>query len=117
MPSVKFDVDVSSFKNGISSAKSEVKTLDQQMKMIDATFKATGNSEQALAQKTQTLNSRMTAQKTIADQAKQALDARENCARVISKASVMGMVCRPARLLLTPPRTPIIKNKRPAMTQ
>lgn len=74
MPSVKFDVDVSSFKNGISSAKSEVKTLDQQMKMIDATFKATGNSEQALAQKTQTLNSRMTAQKTIADQAKQALD-------------------------------------------
>ena len=75
MPSVKFDVDVSSFKNGISSAKSEVKTLDQQMKMIDATFKATGNSEQALAQKTQTLNSRMTAQKTIADQAKQALDA------------------------------------------
>ena len=75
MPSVKFDVDVSSFKNGISSAKSEVKTLDQQMKMIDATFKATGNSEQALAQKTQTLNSRMTAQKAIADQAKQALDA------------------------------------------
>ena len=75
MPSVKFDVDVSSFKNGISSAKSEVKTLDQQMKMIDATFKATGNSEQALAQKTETLNSRMTAQKTIADQAKQALDA------------------------------------------
>ena len=75
MPSAKFDVDISSFKNGITSAKSEVKTLDQQMKMIDATFKATGNSEQALAQKTQTLNSRMTAQKTIADQAKQALDA------------------------------------------
>lgn len=74
MPSVKFDVDVSSFKNGISSAKSEVKTLDQQMKMIDATFKATGDSEQALAQKTQTLNSRMTAQKSIADQAKKALD-------------------------------------------
>ena len=75
MPSAKFDVDISSFKSGISSAKSEVRTLDQQMKMIDATFKATGNSEQALAQKTQTLNSRMTAQKAIADQAKQALDA------------------------------------------
>ena len=75
MPSAKFDADISSFKNGISSAKSEVRTLDQQMKMIDATFKATGNSEQALAQKTQTLNSRMTAQKAIADQAKQALDA------------------------------------------
>ena len=75
MPSTKFDVDISSFKNGISTAKSEVKTLDQQMKMIDATFKATGNSEQALATKTQTLNSRMAAQKAIADQAKQALDA------------------------------------------
>ena len=75
MPSVKFDVDVSSFKNGISSAKDEVRTLNQQMKMIDATFKATGNSEQAMAQKTETLNNKMTAQKAIADQAKQALDA------------------------------------------
>ena len=75
MPSTKFEADMTSFKNGISSAKSEVKTLDQQMKMIDATFRATGNSEQALATKTQTLNSRMAAQKAIADQAKQALDA------------------------------------------
>ncbi len=75
MPSAKFDVDISSFKSGIQSAKNEVKTLDQQMKLIDATFKNTGNSEQALANKTQTLNSRMAAQKNMAAQAEAALKA------------------------------------------
>ena len=72
---VKMGVDVGGFKAGIAQAKSEVKTLDQQMKMIDATFKATGNSEQALSQKTQTLNQRMAAQKNMAEQAEAALKA------------------------------------------
>ena len=73
MPSAKFDVDISSFKSGIDAAKSEVKTLNQQMKMLDATIKAEGKSEQTLAQQTQTLNSRMAAQKSIANQAEAAL--------------------------------------------
>ena len=73
MPNVKMGADISSFKSGISQAKSEVKTLDQQMKMLDATMKAEGKSEQVLNQQTQTLNSRMAAQKNIANQAEAAL--------------------------------------------
>lgn len=73
MPNVKMGADISSFKSGISQAKSEVKTLDQQMKMLDATMKAGGRSEQVLNQQTQTLNSRMAAQKNIANQAEAAL--------------------------------------------
>ena len=73
MPNVKMGADISSFKSGISQAKSEVKTLDQQMKMLDATMKAEGRSEQVLNQQTQTLNSRMAAQKNIANQAEAAL--------------------------------------------
>ena len=75
MPNVKMGADISSFKSGISQAKSEVKTLDQQMKMLDATMKAEGRSEQVLNQQTQTLNSRMAAQKNIANQAEAALKA------------------------------------------
>ena len=75
MPNVKMGADISSFKSGIASAKSEVRTLDQQMKMLDATMKAEGKSEQTLSQQTQTLNSRMAAQKNIANQAEAALKA------------------------------------------
>lgn len=75
MPNVKMGADISSFKSGIAAAKSEVKTLDQQMKMLDATMKAEGRSEQSLNLQTQTLNSRMAAQKNIAQQAEAALKA------------------------------------------
>lgn len=75
---VKLGVDLGGFNSGINAAKAEVKTLDQQMKMIDATFKATGNAEQAMSQKTQTLNKQMDAQKRIATQAEQALKAMTN---------------------------------------
>ena len=75
MPNAKFGVDISSFKSGIASAKNEVKTLDQQMKMLDATMKAEGKSEQTLSQQTETLNKKMTAQKSIANQAEAALKA------------------------------------------
>lgn len=75
MPNVKMGADISSFKSGIAQAKSEVKTLDQQMKMLDATIKAEGKSEQTLAQQTQTLNSKMAAQKNMAKQAEAALKA------------------------------------------
>lgn len=75
MPNVKMGADISSFKSGIAQAKSEVKTLDQQMKMLDATIKAEGRSEQTLAQQTQTLNSKMAAQKNMAKQAEAALKA------------------------------------------
>ena len=70
---VKMGVDLSSFNSGIKSAKAEVKTLDQQMKMIEATFKATGDAEEAMKQKVETLNKQMEAQKRVASQAEQAL--------------------------------------------
>ena len=70
---VKLGVDLSGFDKGVKSAKAEVKTLDQQMKMIEATFKATGDAEEAMKQKTETLNKQMEAQKRVASQAEQAL--------------------------------------------
>ena len=75
MPNASFGVDISSFRSGISSAKNEVKTLDQQMKMLNATIKAEGASEATLNQQTQTLNSKMAAQRNIAKQAEAALKA------------------------------------------
>lgn len=75
MPSAKFDVEMSGFRSGIAAAKNEVKTLDAQMKNLDATMKVQGKSEQTLSQQTETLNKRMAAQKTMAENAKNALDA------------------------------------------
>ena len=88
---VKLGVDLGGFNSGINAAKAEVKTLDQQMKMIDATFKATGNAEQAMSQKTQTLNKQMDAQKRIATQAEQALKAMTNAGVDPASASYQRM--------------------------
>lgn len=88
---VKLGVDLGGFNSGINAAKAEVKTLDQQMKMIDATFKATGNAEQAMSQKTQTLNKQMDAQKKIATQAEQALKAMTNAGVDPASASYQRM--------------------------
>ena len=75
MANMKLDVDISSFNANINTAKNILKGLDAEMKATDATFKATGNSEQQLTQKTKTLNSQINMQKSIAQQAQQALKA------------------------------------------
>ena len=70
---VKMGVDLSGFNNGIREGQNILKGLNAEMKATEAEFKATGNSEQMLANKTKTLNSQMQVQKGIADQAAAAL--------------------------------------------
>ena len=77
MANAKLDVDIGGFVSSINSAKNVLKGLDAEMRAADATFKATGNSEQQLANKTKTLNSQIQIQKGIADQAAQALKAMQ----------------------------------------
>ena len=74
----KLGVDLSSFESGIRSGQAILKGLNAEMKATEAEFKATGNSEQKLANQTKTLNSTLQAQKGIADQARQALKAMDD---------------------------------------
>ena len=70
---VKMGVDIGAFKSGIQQGQNVLKGLNAEMKSVEAEFKATGNSEQLLANKTKTLNSQLQVQKGIVDQASAAL--------------------------------------------
>lgn len=72
---VKMGVDLSGFNSGIKQGTQILKGLNAEMKASEAEFKATGNAEQLMANKTKTLNDQIKTQKSIADQARQALDA------------------------------------------
>ena len=72
---VKMGVDLGGFTSGIKQGQQILKGLNAEMKATDAEFKATGNSEQMLANKTKTLNSQIQVQKGIIDQAQKALKA------------------------------------------
>lgn len=72
---VKMGVDVGAFTSGINDGKRVLAGLKAEMKATEAEFKATGNAETMLANKTKTLNSQINIQKSIADQAAQALKA------------------------------------------
>lgn len=69
----KIGADLTAFNQNIKQGQTILKGLNAEMKATDAEFKATGNSEQYLANKTKTLNSQLQVQKGIADQAKKAL--------------------------------------------
>ena len=69
----KIGADLSAFNQNIKQGQTILRGLNAEMKATDAEFKATGNSEQYLANKTKTLNSQLQVQKGIADQAKKAL--------------------------------------------
>lgn len=71
----KMSVDVSGFTTGIRQAQSSVKTLDAELKKNEAQFKATGNSEQYMAEKTRILQQKLNEQKTAAANAEKALKA------------------------------------------
>ena len=77
MANAKLDVDIASFVSDINTAKGVLKGLNAEMKAADAEFKATGNSEQQLTAKTKTLNSQIRMQKSIVDNAKNALKAMD----------------------------------------
>lgn len=70
---VKIGADLAAFNQNIKQGQTILRGLNAEMKATDAEFKATGNSEQYLANKTKTLNSQLQVQKGIADQAKRAL--------------------------------------------
>ena len=71
----KMSVDVSGFTTGMRQAQSSVKTLDAELKKNEAQFKATGNSEQYMAEKTRILQQKLNEQKTAAANAEKALKA------------------------------------------
>ena len=71
---VKMGVDIGSFKAGIKEGQTMLKGLNAQMKSAEAEFKATGNAEKLMSDKTKTLNSQLTVQKGIVDQAQKALE-------------------------------------------
>lgn len=71
----KMSVDVSGFTTGIRQAQNSVKTLDAELKKSEAQYKATGNSEQYMAEKTRILQQKLNDQKTAADNAEKALKA------------------------------------------
>ena len=73
--STKVDVDISGFTSGIREGQQILKGLNAEMKASDAAFKATGNAEQKLNSQTSTLNKTIQQQKSIADNARQALEA------------------------------------------
>ena len=72
---MKLDVDIGSFTSGIRQSQQILKGLNADMKAAEAEFKATGNAEQKMTSQTKTLNAQIQTQKSIADQARQALDA------------------------------------------
>lgn len=76
--STKLDVDISGFTSGIREGQQALKGLNAEMKASDAAFKATGNAEQKLNSQTSTLNKTIQQQKSIADNARQALEAMTN---------------------------------------
>ena len=71
---VKMGVDISSFTSGIREGQNILKGLNAELKNSEAEFKATGDAEQRLETQTRTLNSQISVQKGIADQARQALE-------------------------------------------
>ena len=78
MANAKLDVDIASFVTDINTAKGVLKGLNAEMKAADAEFKATGNAEQQLTAKTNALNSQIRMQKSIVDNAKNALKAMDD---------------------------------------
>lgn len=73
--STSLDIEIGGFQSNIKQAQASLKGLNAEMKASDAAFKATGNAEQRLTSQTSTLNKTIQQQKSIADNAKQALEA------------------------------------------
>jgi hypothetical protein len=73
----KMSVDVSGFKSGIQQAQQSVKTLDAELKRNEAQFKQTGDREKYLADQTKALNSKISEQQKVVQNAEKALKAMD----------------------------------------
>lgn len=65
---------VAQFKQAISQAKTSIKTLDAQLALTEKQFKANGDAEEYLQKKTEQLQSKMEAQKTVIENTEKALN-------------------------------------------
>ena len=70
---VKFGVDISDFKSKMQQAQMSVKTMDAQLKANEAQFKATGNAQEYMAKKADTLKQKLDKQKKIYEETALAL--------------------------------------------
>ena len=64
---------IAQFKQSITQAKTSIKTLDAQLALTEKQYKATGDAETYMQQKTEQLQSKMEAQRTIVENAEKAL--------------------------------------------
>ena len=65
---------VAQFKQNINQAKTSIKTLDAQLALTEKQYKATGDAEEYLKTKTEQLQSKMEAQKTVIENTEKALN-------------------------------------------
>ena len=67
--------DLGTAKKAVTDAETAIKNLNAREKLAEAQFKATGNSEQLLADKTQILKEKIDAQKTVVKNCEKAIKA------------------------------------------
>ena len=65
---------VAQFKQSINQAKTSIKTLDAQLALTEKQYKATGDAETYMQQKTEQLQSKLEAQRTVVQNAEKALN-------------------------------------------
>ena len=76
---LELGVDLGSFNQGINQAKAQISAFNATLKFAESSFKATGDAEAAMTSKTQALNGKLQAQKSMVQQYAKALEQmREN---------------------------------------
>ena len=71
---LEMGVDLSSFNSGINQAKAQINAFNATLKFAESSFKATGDAEAAMISKTQALNGKLQAQKSMIQQYAKALE-------------------------------------------
>ena len=71
---LEMGVDLSSFNSGINQAKAQINAFNATLKFAESSFKATGDAEAAMISKTNALNGKLQAQKSMIQQYAKALD-------------------------------------------
>ena len=71
---LEMGVDLSSFNSGINQAKAQISAFNATLKFAESSFKATGDAEAAMITKTNALNGKLQAQKSMIQQYAKALE-------------------------------------------
>ena len=71
---LELGVDLGSFNQGINQAKAQISAFNATLKFAESSFKATGDAEAAMTSKTQALNGKLQAQKSMVQQYSRALE-------------------------------------------